>query len=116
VLIGIDLVYHLAPAVRLRWYWLTPGSTFALAGWLLMSVGLRLYVGWFPSHNATYGSIGGVILLMLWLYASGVVLLVGAEINSVIARAARDRGAPVAIPLEDDDEAPGGVPASRRSP
>jgi hypothetical protein len=44
-----------------------------------------------------------------------VVLLVGAEINSVIARAARDRGAPVAIPLEDD-EAPGGVPASRRSP
>jgi membrane protein len=53
-----------------------------------MSVAHRFYVGYFANYNATYGSIGGVILLMLWLYLSGVTLLVGAAINSEIARAA----------------------------
>jgi membrane protein len=92
ILVGIDLVYHLAPPVRRPWYWLTPGSAFALAAWLLTSIALRFYVVWFPSANATYGSIGGVILLLLWLYLSSVALLVGAAINAVIAAAARERG------------------------
>ncbi len=100
-LTGITLVYYLAPAVRQRWYWVTPGSAFALAGWLLMSFGLRLYVAYFGNYNATYGSIAGVILLMLWLYLTGVILLLGAEINTEIeqavsaagAREARGRGA-----------------------
>ena len=59
-----------------------------------MSVALRFYVGYFANYNATYGSIGGVILLMLWLYLSGVVLLVGAAINSEIAQAASPRDEP----------------------
>jgi membrane protein len=83
-LIGITLVYHFAPAVRQRWHWVTPGSAFALTGWLLASFALRLYVGYFGNYNATYGSIGGVIVLMLWFYLSSLALLVGAEINSVI--------------------------------
>ena len=86
-LTGLTLVYYLAPAVERVWSWITPGSTFAVASWLLMSLGLRLYVGYFGYYNATYGSIGGVILLMLWLYWSGVALLVGAEIDSTIERA-----------------------------
>jgi membrane protein len=90
-LTGIALVYYLAPAARQRWHWVTPGSAFALVAWLLMSFGLRLYVAYFGNYNATYGSIGGVILLMLWLYLSGVVLLVGAEINSEIAQEAARR-------------------------
>jgi membrane protein len=61
-----------------------------------MSMALRFYVAHFADYNVTYGSIGGVILLMLWLYLSGVVLLVGAEINSEIEQAASRRGAPTA--------------------
>src|SRR2546422_371146 len=86
-LTGITLVYYLAPTARHRWRWVTPGSVFALVAWLTMCVGLRLYVRYFGDYNATYGSIGGVILLMLWLYLSGVALLVGAEIDSAVERA-----------------------------
>ena len=57
-----------------------------------MSFGLRLYVRFFDTYNATYGSIGGVILLMLWLYLSSLLLLVGAEINAVIEASARPGG------------------------
>jgi membrane protein len=84
---GLALVYYLAPALSRGWHWITPGSAFALVTWLVMSLALRVYVSYFANYNATYGSIGGVILLMLWLYWSGVALLVGAEIDSVIERA-----------------------------
>jgi membrane protein len=106
VLTGIDLVYHLAPAVRQRWYWLTPGSAFAGVAWGTVSLGLRTYVSHFGNYNATYGSIGGVILLLLWLYLSGMALLIGGEINSVIARAAAERGEEIAAPLEEPGAAP----------
>jgi membrane protein len=87
VMSGITFVYDWAPAVRRRWHWFTPGSVFALLAWLTTSVGLRLYLRYFGNYNATYGSIGGVIILMLWLYFSGVALLVGAQINSAIEHA-----------------------------
>ena len=86
-LVGIMLVYQLAPAARQHWRRVTPGAIFALTGWLLASYALRLYVRYFGNYNATYGSIGGVILLMLWFYLSSLALLVGAEINSEIRRA-----------------------------
>ena len=92
VLTGLALVYWLAPAAGRRWHWITPGSTFALLAWFVMSSGLRVYVAHFGNYNATYGSIGGVILLMLWLYLSGGALLIGAEIDSVVAEAAAGRG------------------------
>jgi membrane protein len=84
---AISLVYRLAPAANQRWAWVTPGSAFAVVAWAIMSIALRFYVGQFAAYNATYGSIGGVILLMLWLYLSGVALIVGAEINFEIERA-----------------------------
>jgi membrane protein len=96
VLVGIALVYYLAPAGKQRWRWVTPGSVVALVLWLGMSYGLRLYVTHFGNYNATYGSIGGVILLMLWLYLTGLVLLLGAEINAEIEHAAARRGEPTA--------------------
>ena len=67
-LAAISLVYRLAPAANQRWAWVTPGAAFAVVAWAIMSVALRFYVGYFANYNATYGSIGGVILLMLWLY------------------------------------------------
>lgn len=92
VLVGIALVYYFAPATEQQWRWVTPGSVVALTLWLAMSFGLRFYVSNFADYSATYGSIGGVILLVLWLYLSGVILLVGAEINSEIEQAAAARG------------------------
>ena len=84
LLTGLTLVYYLAPATDRAWSWITPGSAFAVGSWILMSLGLRFYVEYFGYYNTTYGSIGGLILLMLWLYWSGVALLVGAEIDSTI--------------------------------
>src|SRR5262249_31623854 len=92
VLTGITLVYYLAPAAGPRgWYWFTAGSVFALVTWLATSFGLRVYLKYFGNYNATYGSIGGVIILMLWFYLSGLALLVGAQINSEIDAAAEAR-------------------------
>jgi membrane protein len=93
VLFGVALLYYLAPDARQNWRWVTPGSVVALVLWLAMSVGLRVYVAHFANYSATYGSIGGVILLILWLYLTGIVLLVGAEINAEIEHAAAERGA-----------------------
>jgi len=91
MLTGISLVYHLAPAIQQPYRWATPGSTLALAGWLLVSFGLRQYVAHGADYTVTYGSLGGVILLLLWLYLSGFVLLIGAEVDSEITRAAARR-------------------------
>ncbi len=114
---GIGLVYYLAPAVEQRWRWVTPGSAVALVLWLIASSGLRFYVTSFANYNATYGSIGGVILLMLWLYLSGMALLLGAEVNSEIEHAAARRGAPdakVAGAQEPGTVVPFRRPALRR--
>jgi membrane protein len=105
VAIGIGLVYYLAPAVEQRWRWVTPGSVVALVLWLAASFALRFYVTNFANYNATYGSIGGVILLMLWLYLSGMAILLGAEVNAEIEQAAARRGAPDA--KEAGEQEPG---------
>jgi membrane protein len=103
---GVGLVYHLAPNTRERWRWITPGAVLALVLWLGTSFGLRLYVQYFGNYNATYGSIGGVILLMLWLYLTSIVLLLGAEVDAEIEKAAREHGATTAA------DTPDGVPAA----
>ena len=96
VAVGIALVYYFAPNVEQKWQWVTPGSVVALVVWLAMSAGLRYYVSNFGNYNATYGSIGAVIVLMLLLYLSAAMLLIGAEVNAVIARTTTDREAAVA--------------------
>jgi membrane protein len=90
-LAGLTLVYYLAPATAREWAWVTPGAAFAVVSWLVMSLGLRAYVAYFGRYNATYGSIGGLILLMLWLYCSGVALLMGAEIDGTIDEAGAEK-------------------------
>jgi membrane protein len=67
----------------------------AITGWVVASLGMRIYVANFADYNATYGSIGAVIILMLLLYLSAAMLLVGAEINAVIARTATAAEAPI---------------------
>lgn len=99
LLVGLDLTYRLAPATAPRWPCPTPGAVLALLAWIGTSLGLRAYVSHFSAYNATYGSIGAVILLMLWLYLSSLALLLGGLVNSVIARAvARGPDRPLTAP------------------
>lgn len=108
--LGISLVYYFAPAAEQQWHWVTPGSALALVLWLAMSLGLRWYVSHFADYNATYGSIAGAMLLLLWLYFTGVVLMVGAEVNAEIEHAAARRGA-VTAKAPGEREAPADAPA-----
>jgi membrane protein len=87
VVFGVDLVYHFAPNRKARWSWLTPGSVIATALWILSSFAFKLYVRSFGHFNITYGAISGVIVVLLWLYVSGFAILIGAELNSVLADA-----------------------------
>ncbi|MDK2745390.1 MAG: YihY/virulence factor BrkB family protein [Nitrospira sp.] len=84
----VGVIYYVCPDIRQDWRWISPGSAFAVAMWFMVSLGFKLYVDNFGDYNKVYGSIAGVIVLMLWLYWSGMVLLVGGEINSEIDKAA----------------------------
>jgi membrane protein len=87
VVIAVDLVYYFAPNAETEWVWLTPGSLLATTLWLVASAGFKVYVQNFGSYSAVHGAIGTVIVLMLWLYLSGLALLVGAELNAEIDKA-----------------------------
>jgi membrane protein len=88
--LSFAVIYYFAPDLKTRrWRWLTPGSAFGILGWLVASLGLRLYLNFFNSYSITYGSLGAVIILLTWFYITGLMILVGAEINSEIESAAR---------------------------
>jgi membrane protein len=87
VVLGVDLVYHFAPNRRVRWMWITPGSVLATGMWMVSSFAFKWYVTNLANFNATYGAIGGVVVLLLWFYVSGLAILIGAELNGVIEEA-----------------------------
>lgn len=97
VLLAFALIYYFSPDVEeQKWYFITPGSVVGVALWLLVSFVFRIYLQYFDSYSATYGSLGAVIILMLWLYFTGAAILIGGEINSEIENAAAKSGAPEA--------------------
>jgi membrane protein len=82
------LIYYFAPDVKnKRWHWFTPGAAIGIFGWLLASIGLRIYLHFSNTYTATYGSLGGVIILLTWFYITGLMILAGAEVNSEIQAA-----------------------------
>jgi membrane protein len=86
------VIYYFAPDVKKsHWHWLTPGAAIGIIGWILASLGLRAYVHLFGGYSVAYGSLGAVIILLTWFYLSGLMLLLGAEINSEIEAAAAAR-------------------------
>jgi membrane protein len=84
---AFGLVYYFAPDVDQDFVFLTPGSVLATLLWLIGSLGFRFYVVNFGSYNETYGTIGGIMVLLLWLYISGLCVIIGAEMNAEIEHA-----------------------------
>ena len=105
MIFAFALIYYFAPDLHdQKWTWLTPGSAIGVVLWLLVSIAFRLYLQFFDSYSATYGSLGAVIILMLWLYLTGAAVLIGGEINSEIEHAAAQQGQPDA--KEKGEKAP----------
>lgn len=89
VLLVFNLLYLYAPNIKQRsWHWLMPGTVVAVGLWFLASYGFKFYVSNFGAYNRIYGSVGAVIVLLLWLYITGIAILIGAQVNSEIEIAA----------------------------
>ena len=87
VAFGIGLIYYFGPDADQDWVWITPGAVVATILWLVISLLFKVYVARFTDYEAAYGSVGAVIVLLLWFYLSGVAILTGAELNSEIEHA-----------------------------
>ena len=97
VLFAFALIYYFAPDLyEQKWYWITPGAFIGVVLWLIVSTLLRVYLRHFDSYSLTYGSLGAVIVLMLWFYLTGVAILLGGKINAEIENAAARAGVPEA--------------------
>jgi len=83
----LAILYYGSPNVRHPGFrWITPGGILAVVLWILASIGFAFYVANFSSYNATYGSLAGVIVFLVWLWISNVAVLLGAEMNAELER------------------------------
>src|SRR5436305_213437 len=84
-LLAFALLYNFAPNQDpFKWKWITPGSVIGVILWIVLSGAFKLYLHYFDRYAATYGSLGAVIILMLWLYLTAFVILIGGAINAVL--------------------------------
>jgi len=92
LMLQFSMIYYFAPDLKVKcWHWATPGAVIGIFGWILCSLGLRIYLHFFNSFSVTYGSLGGVIILLTWFYITGLMLLLGAEVNSEIQAAVAEK-------------------------
>jgi membrane protein len=93
ILLTFDLIYYFAPDDRRHGRkWWNLGAVTAVVLWLLVSFGFRLYLHFFNSYSVTYGSLGALIVLMLWFYFTGLAILIGGEINSELEQRSEPTG------------------------
>ena len=92
VVLMLAVIYRYGPnRVEAPWRWITPGSALATIVWLAATAGFGVYVSNFSDYNATYGSLGAVIVFLTWLYLSAYIVLLGAELNAIVEiRVGRD--------------------------
>ncbi len=89
LLLSNSVIYYFAPNVEHpEWHWVTPGAVVGVFMWIAVSFALLVYLHFFNTYTATYGALGGVMILLLWFYVTGMAFLTGGEINAVIERAA----------------------------
>lgn len=84
LMMAVALIYYVMPDVKQEFRFITPGAVLSVVVWIIASLGFGLYVKTFANYNAMYGSIGAIIVLLLYFYISAAVLLLGAEMNAVI--------------------------------
>jgi len=84
---AIGLVYYFGPDAEQDWSWITPGAITATILWLVVSLLFKLYIANFTDYEGSYGTAGGVMVVLLWFYVSGIAVLVGAELNAEIEHA-----------------------------
>lgn len=77
-------IYRFTPAKKIKWKQVLPGAVVSTIGWIIVSLGFSYYVNNFSNYSRFYGSLGAVFVLMTWLYISSMILIVGAEVNSVL--------------------------------
>jgi membrane protein len=81
---AMAVVYWLTPNANVPFKWITPGAVMFAFLWLAATIGFAVYVGNFGNYQATYGAIGGVVILMIWLYITAFVLLLGGKVNATV--------------------------------
>nr|WP_307000712.1 YihY/virulence factor BrkB family protein [Lederbergia panacisoli] len=79
-------IYYLAPSIKIKCITAVPGAIFSSIGWIIVSLGFSFYVSNFGNYTSTYGSIGGIIVLMLWFYITAIIIMVGGEINALLPK------------------------------
>jgi membrane protein len=111
----LAVLYYLLPDVEQDFKFITPGSVVAVVMWIIASLGFSFYVGRFGTYEVIYGALGGVIILLLWMWISSMAVLVGAEINAIIeqrspegkrtgARSMAEQGADLPKATKEDAE------------
>jgi membrane protein len=111
LLLGFAMIYRFAPNVEQKFSFITPGSVFGVIVLIVASLAFAIYTSSFADYSATYGSIGAVIILMLWLYIAGLAILLGSEINALLehfSAKGKRKGE------KKEGERPGGDPAKSR--
>jgi membrane protein len=87
MLLGLAVLYRYAPdRERARWSWVTPGSLFAAVVWIIGSLLFSFYAANFGTYNETYGALGAIVVVILWLHLSALVVILGAELNCELER------------------------------
>jgi membrane protein len=108
VSLALDLLYYLAPDADLPFKWITPGGFIATVLLFVSDGALSYYVANLGNYGQIYGQLGAVIVFMLWLYVTGLMVLLGLEINAVLARVAEEeRGIELVQTRHSDDQAEG---------
>ena len=85
-LASLSILYYIAPEAKQRFRWILPGAVTATILWMGASSGFRVFLRNFNSYDVVYGSLAGLVILMIWFWLSGLVFLLGAEINSLMKR------------------------------
>jgi membrane protein len=86
LVVAVSILYRYASSVVVPWRWIVAGSTVFALGWLVATIALAFYATSVADYGATYGSLGGVIVLMLWFYVTAAMLVIGAEVTALLAR------------------------------
>ena len=85
--IGISILFHLGPSIKSKWKLFTPGSILATLGIIITSIGFNYYINHFSQYNKIYGSIGTLMIILIWMYFNSIILLTGFELNASISNA-----------------------------